>query len=89
MPRSVPALPGFLLSTTNKYTSQENQSSANKNLDDRQGPAHPEVAVADKGDREKLEADHPEGHVQSHPELRQEERQRVQDASHDRRDTCN
>ena len=46
--------------------------------------AHGEVAVADKGDGEQLEANDPESYIERQIDVRYEERQGVQDATDER-----
>src|SRR3712207_9197667 len=77
----------FSSSTTNQNPSKKHQCSTNENLYGRDEKAHPEVAVADERDRQQLEADHPERHVERQVHLRQQERQRVQDPPYERRNT--
>src|SRR5918997_2831497 len=62
----------------------EDERSAENDLQRRHKEAHVEVAVADKGDGEQLEADDPESHVERQVYVRYEEGQGVQDAADER-----
>src|SRR5918994_2421210 len=62
----------------------EDERAAENDLQRRHKEAHVEVAVADKGDGEQLEADDPESHVERQVYVRYEEGQGVQDAAYER-----
>src|SRR5918995_6030531 len=65
----------------------EDERTAENDLQRRHEEAHVEVAVADKGDGEQLEANNPESHVERQVYVRYEERQGVQDAAYERGET--
>src|SRR5918995_2278976 len=59
----------------------EDERTAEDDLHRRHEEAHVEVAVADKGDGEQLEANDPKSYVERQVDVRYEEREGVQDAA--------
>src|ERR671913_2635748 len=59
----------------------EDERAAENDLQRRHEESHVEVAVADKGDGEQLEANDPKSHVERQVDVRYEEREGVQDAA--------
>src|SRR5918995_2299650 len=67
----------------------EDERTAEDDLHRRHEEAHVEVAVADKGDGEQLEANDPKSYVERQIDVRYEERQGVQDAAYERGEARN
>src|SRR5829696_4023573 len=62
----------------------EDERAAEDDLHRRHEEAHVEVAVADKGDGEQLETNDPKSYVERQIDVRDEERQGMQDAACER-----